>query len=93
MVFMYAGNALRRGWWKRVTVIIWGAPAALVAADEAVRSHIAALREEGVEFSACRACAEDLGVATQLEALGIEVIYWGEPLTHLLRGHGVLLPV
>jgi hypothetical protein len=93
MVFMYAGNGVRRGWWKRVTIIIWGGPAALVAGDAAVRSQIAELREEGVEFSACRACADEIGVTSDLEALGIEVIYWGEPPTRLLRGGGLILSV
>ena len=42
------------------------------------------LLDGGVEFSACKACADELGVTERLEALGIEVIYWGEPLTTLL---------
>ncbi|HTX70795.1 MAG TPA: DsrE family protein [Thermoleophilia bacterium] len=93
MVFMYAGNALRRGWWRRVTIIIWGSTAALIASDAAIRSQIEALRATGVEFSACRACAEELGVTAELEALGIEAIYWGEPLTELLRSGVALLTV
>ena len=39
----------------------------------------------GVEFSACKACADELGVTATLQELGVEVIYWGEPLTRLLR--------
>ncbi len=93
MVFMYAGNALKRGWWKRVTVVIWGSTAELTARDAAVGSQIAELREVGVEFSACRKCAEELGVTTELEGLGIEVIYWGEPLTQLLRDRAALLNI
>jgi hypothetical protein len=47
----------------------------------------------GVEFSACKACADELGVTERLEALGIEVIYWGEPLTRVLREKSPLLTV
>lgn len=93
MVFMYAGNAARQGWWKQVTVIIWGSTASLAAGHEAVRSQIEELHKVGVEFSACKACADQLGVAEELEALGIEVIYWGEPLTRLLREQAILLTV
>lgn len=93
MVFMYAANALKEEWWQRVTVIIWGSTATLAARDVAVRSQIEQLRAEGVEFSACRACADQLGVTAELEQMGVEVIYWGEPLTQLLREGAVLLTV
>jgi hypothetical protein len=93
MVFMYAGNAMKRGWWKRVTVIIWGSTTALTARDAFTRSQVAELRQAGVEFSACRKCAEELGVIAELEDLGIEVIYWGEPLTQLLRERAALLTI
>ena len=93
MVFMYAGNALKHRWWEQVTVIIWGSTATLVARDSAIRSQVEELREAGVHFSACRACAEQLGVSADLEDLGIEVIYWGEPLTQLLRERAALLSV
>ena len=93
MVFMYAGNAIKQGWWQRVTIVIWGSTATLAASDDAVRSQIEQLRADGVEFSACRACAEELGVTARLEELGVEVIYWGEPLTRLLREGAPLLTV
>lgn len=93
MVFMYAVNALKEEWWKRVTVVIWGSTATLAAKDAAVRSQIERLRADGVEFSACRACADELGVTAELEEMGVEVIYWGEPLTQLLRGCAPLLTV
>ena len=93
MVFMYAANAVERGWWAKVTIIVWGATASLVASDGAIRAQISELRARGVEFSACRACADELGVTRQLEDLGIEAIYWGEPLTELLRERAPLLTV
>jgi hypothetical protein len=93
MVFMYAYNALKERWWKRVTVIIWGAPAKLVADNWQVQSQIRALLENGVQVSACKACADELGVTETLKGLGIEVIYWGESLTRLLKDREVLLSV
>jgi len=93
MVFMYAVNALRFAWWQQVTIIIWGATAKLTAEDAALQSQVRELLASGVEFSACKACADELGVTERLEALGIEVIYWGEPLTRVLREKSPLLTV
>lgn len=93
MVFMYAGNALKRQWWPRVTVIVWGATAELVARDTSIQARVRELQAAGVEFSACKACADELGVRDVLEGLGLEVILWGEPLTVLLRERAPLLTV
>lgn len=93
MVLMYATNAMRRGWWKKVTVIIWGAPALLVSEDVELFEKLEEAKAEGVHFSACRACADQLEVTDKLEKMGIEVIYWGEPLTKLLQDQEPLLSV
>jgi hypothetical protein len=58
MVFMYAVNALRFAWWQQVTIIIWGATAKLTAEDAALQSQVRELLASGVEFSACKACAD-----------------------------------
>ena len=52
MVLMYAVNSLVRGWWEKVTVILWGETARLAAADPAVRERIVLSMEQGVKFSA-----------------------------------------
>ncbi len=93
MVFMYATNALKFAWWKQVTIIIWGSTATLTAKNASVQLHVKEMLGSGVEFSACKACADELGVTDALEELGIEVIYWGEPLTKLLRERCTLLTV
>lgn len=93
MVFMYALNSLKKGWWKEVTVIVWGAPAALIAENDAVRAGMSKLLSSGVHVTACKACADQLGVTDALESLGIEVIYWGEPLTSVIKSGYPLLTV
>jgi len=93
MVLMYAKVAAMRGWWQQVQVIIWGATAELVARDEHIRALIREAQLEGVHFSACQACAENLGVKQALLDLDIEVIFWGEPLTQLLKQDAKLLTV
>jgi len=49
--------------------------------------------EAGIHVSACKACADQLGVSDNLKELGIEVIYWGVPLTDLLKEDEKLLTV
>lgn len=93
MVLMYGHNALLRGWWDAVTIILWGAASELAAGDETVRAKMRAMQADGVVFTACRACAEQLGTAEKLEALGVDVRYWGEPLTDLLHAGAPLLSV
>jgi hypothetical protein len=93
MVFMYARNALKNGWWKSVTVIVWGAPAKLVADNDGIRGLIQAMVRAGVKFQACKACADQLGATPALEQAGVEVIYYGQPLTQILKEGKTLLTV
>lgn len=91
LVMPYATNSLKYGWWDEVTVIIWGASATLAGRDAEVRRDLTALMAAGVHVTACRACAENLGVAEDLVDLGVEVKYWGHPLTEVLTGGGTVL--
>lgn len=93
MVFMYALNGLKHGWWKEVTVIIWGSPARLVGENAEIHSKVKKLLAAGVKFTACKACADQLGVTEKLENLGIEVKYWGQPLTELIKSGKFLLTI
>jgi hypothetical protein len=93
MVMMYAINSMTHGWWKEVTVIIWGATARLAAENEPVRERIRMAVQAGVKFTACKACAEQLGVSEKLEELGAEIIYWGEGLTEIIKEHKNLITI
>lgn len=93
MVFMYAINSLIKGWWGKVTLIIWGDPARLVRDEPDIREKIKEAIEAGVHVTACKACADQLGATEVLEALDVEVKYWGEPLTELLKNGETLLSV
>jgi hypothetical protein len=93
MVMMYATNSMLNRWWKEVTVIIWGATAKLVAENEMIQEKIKLAIHAGVHFSACKACADQLGVTEKLVNLGIEVMYWGEGLTEILKGSDKLITI
>ncbi len=93
MVLMYARNSKLRGWWDDVTVVLWGAPQQLIFENEAVLAKLRIARKAGVEFSACVACALDLGVKEKLEAEGIEAVPWGLKLTQLIQEHKHILTI
>ena len=56
MVFMYTINSLIHGWWEKVTLIIWGAPAKLVSEDATIQKKIKEALDAGVHVTACKAC-------------------------------------
>lgn len=93
MVMMYATNSKSRRWWEEVTVIIWGATARLAAEDAAIKDCIKIAQHAGVKFSACIACARQLGVTELLEAQDIELLSWGPPLTELIQSGAPLITV
>ncbi len=93
MVCMYAHNAKKKKWWDEVTVIIWGATALLVAKDETIQYKLKEMMADGVTVSACKSCADQLGVCSEIESLGIEVKYWGEGLTDILNSNDKLLTI
>ena len=93
MVFMYTTNSLIHGWWEKVTLIIWGAPAKLVSEDINIQKKVKEALYAGVHITACKACADELGVTEVLENLKIEVKYWGAPLTEILTNEERLLTI
>lgn len=85
MVFMYGINAKRKKLWDEMTLILWGATVKLAGENRNIQKLIKEAQDEGVHVTACKGCADELGVTSALEALDIEVIYWGEPLTQILQ--------
>ena len=93
MVLMYGGNSLLKGWWDNVTFILWGASDQLVATDPAIQARIKELMGMGAHFTACKRCAENLGVEAQLKEMGIEIKFWGESMTKLLKSGATILTI
>ena len=93
MVFMYTVNSLTHGWWEKVTLIVWGAPAKLIGENEKIQQMVKDAKQAGVHITACKACADQLGVTDILKNLDIEVKYWGVPLTEILTQDEKLLTI
>ena len=93
MVFTYTKNSKLKGWWEKVTLIVWGPSGPLLVQDKALQRELRNLKEAGVELQACKACADHFGVSNTLEDLGFEVKYMGEPLTEMLKSGTSVLSV
>ena len=85
MGFMYTLNAKLRGWWKNVTLIVWGPSAKLLTEDSELQDLIKEMRATGVVLLACKACSDIYGVSETLEKFGVEVKYTGELFTQILK--------
>lgn len=93
MVMMYGINSKINYWWNEVTIIIWGATAKFVAENDLIQEKIKQAIQVGVNISACKACADQLGVSEKLVELGVELKYWGEHLTEILKENEKLLTI
>lgn len=93
MVFMYALVAKRRNLWDEVRIIIWGATTKLVAESTLIQELIEEAILEGIDVSACRSCADQLGVTEVLEGLDIDVLYQAEPFTQILKDDEKLITI
>ncbi|AZO95152.1 DsrE family protein [Iocasia frigidifontis] len=93
MVMMYAINSKLNNWWQEVSIIVWGATANLIVESDLIQEKIKQAIHVGVNISACKACADQLGVSDTLVELGIELKYWGEDLTEILKANEKLLNI
>jgi len=85
MVFMYAHNARKNGWWDNVTLLVWGPSARLSSENAEIQESLKKMKEAGVELIACKGCADQYGVSPKLQALGMDVKYTGTYLTEYIK--------
>ncbi len=85
MVFMYSFNAMKQGWWKEVSLLIWGPSQKLLTQDADLQEYVKRMKDAGVKLLACKACADGYGVSADLQKLGVEVKYTGTTLTEMLK--------
>lgn len=93
MVLMYALNSKLQGWWQDVTVVIWGASARIIAEKKEIQDKVVDLLDAGVKVEACKACTDQIDVTTTMERLGVDVKYWGENLTKVLKSSAKLITI
>lgn len=91
MVFMYAKNAKRHGWWKHVEFIVWGPSQQLISENKDIQKEINEMMLAGINFEACKACADMYCVSDKLIDVGIDVKYMGQALTEVLKSNKKLM--
>jgi hypothetical protein len=85
MAFMYTYNARKYGWWKDITLVVWGPSARLLSGDKELQDYVKKIKGTGTKILACKGCSDLYGVSKQLADLGITVKYIGVELTTYLK--------
>ena len=85
MVFMYVYNAKKFGWWKDITLLVWGPSSKLLSEDKDLQDYIKKMKKEGIYVMACKACADMYGVSDKLKEIGLVVKYAGKDLTKFIK--------
>ena len=85
MISMYAINSKKRGWWKEVNVILWGASVKLAGSETQIQTEILEMLQNGLSVEACKDCCDNFGVADTISKLGVNVRYMGQYLTEYIK--------
>ena len=87
MVFMFTQNAPKYGWWEadKITLLIWGPSANLLAKDETLQKRIMEMKAAGIKIEACKACADTYQVSDKLTQIGVDVKYMGGGLANYIK--------
>lgn len=91
VAFMYTHNAKKNGWFKEVTLIVWGPSAKLISENLKLQEEVKSMQTDGVVVEACIACANAYGVTEDLRKLGYDVKGMGKPLTDYLKNGAKVL--
>ena len=91
VAFMYTHNAKKNGWFKDVTLIVWGPSAKLISENIKLQEKIKAMQADGVVVEACISCSNAYGVTEDLRKLGYDVKGMGKQLTDYLKSGAKVL--
>jgi hypothetical protein len=91
VALMYTHAAKTSGWFKDVTLIVWGPSAKLITENIKLQEKVKAMQKDGVIIEACIACANAYGVTEELRKLGYSVKGMGKPLTDYLKSGAKVL--
>jgi hypothetical protein len=91
VALMYTHNAKTAGWFKEVTLVVWGPSAKLISENIKLQEKVKAMQKDGVVVEACVACVNAYDVAEDLRKLGYDVKGMGKPLTDYLKSGAKVL--
>ncbi len=90
MVFMYTYNAKKYGWWKDITLLVWGPSSKLLSEDVELQDYVKEMAKVGVNLLACKGCTDQYGVSDKLTEIGVTVKYTGTDLTKFIKENHVV---
>jgi hypothetical protein len=91
VALMYTHAAKTAGWFKEVTLVVWGPSAKLISENIKLQEKVKAMQKDGVVVEVCVACANAYDVAEDLRKLGYDVKGMGKPLTDYLKSGAKVL--
>lgn len=91
VAFMYTHAAKTNGWFKEVTLVVWGPSAKLISENIKLQQKVEEMKKDGIVVEACIACANLYGVTENLKKLGYVVKGMGKPLTDYLKSGAKVL--
>lgn len=86
---LYGGVSIPRAYWKRVHIMFWGPSIKTLAKEEEIQEKVQQIQKDGVEFSSCIVCAQDYGLVSELENIGIVCNHTGELLNEALQNDNI----
>lgn len=91
VAFMYTHNAKKSGWFRDVTLVVWGPSAKLISENIKLQKKVKEMQKDGVVIEACISCANAYGVTEDLKKLGYDVKGMGTVLTGYLKSGAKVL--
>ncbi|MEG1972480.1 MAG: hypothetical protein RR315_04905 [Oscillospiraceae bacterium] len=85
MALLYLRDSAVKGWFKNITLILWGPTVELMTRDSNMQQQAQILNSVGVKVEACIACASLYGAVNKLRSMNIPCLPMGEKLTRLLK--------
>jgi len=91
VALMYTHAAKINGWFKEVTLVIWGPSAKLISENIKLQQKVEEMKKDSIVVEACIACSNLYGVTEDLKKLGYIVKGMGKPLTDYLKSGAKVL--
>ena len=85
MGLIYAKNAIANSWMSDVRLYFFGPSEVTIATDPELRELAQEIVALGTVPEACKWCSDKYQVSELLEAIGVSVIYIGEPVSASIK--------
>lgn len=74
MITPFVLSSQREEWFKEVVVVVWGGSVQTIAKTPAIKTELGIFVDEGIRVKCCLQCANQYGIMSDLEKLGVDVV-------------------